>query len=112
MPEFRDLPHGPKVLEAKAFDKPRQVRAIIKAGYGAYAAGENGSISVWRDSWGELRADLQRFRVCQGSAVFKSMAECERWIAERLPSINEPNEETRRQTEEMRESLGWLGRVR
>jgi hypothetical protein len=91
MPMLVGLSGGPKNLEAKNFTTPRQAIKIIEAGKGAWTAGENGSLTVWRDRKGILRGELGRFLRTIESAKFEDFKTLSAWLKPRLEEIRRPN---------------------
>ena len=87
MPMLVGLPGGPKNLEAELFTTPRQAIKIIEVGKGATAAGENGSLTAWRDRKGVLRAELGRFLRTIESGRFDDAKALAAWLNPRLKEI-------------------------
>lgn len=91
MPMLVGLPGGPRNLEAENFSTPRQAVKIIESGKGATTAGENGSLTAWRDRKGILRAELGRFLRTIESAKFEDAKSLAVWLKPRLKEIQKPN---------------------
>ena len=93
MPMLIGLPGGPKRLEAESFKTPRQAIKIIEAGKGATTAGENGSLTAWRDRKGVLRGELNRFLRTVEGEKFTDTKSLVAWLKPRLIEIMQPNAE-------------------
>ena len=91
MPMLVGLPGGPKNLEAENFRTPRQAIEIIERGNGATTAGENGSLTAWRDRKGLVRAELCRFLRVIESERFVDAKALAVWLKPRLKEIRQPN---------------------
>lgn len=78
-------------MEAENFNTSQQAIKIIKAGKGATTAGENSSLTAWRDRKGMLRAELGRFLQTIESARFEDTKALSAWLKPRLKEIRQPN---------------------
>lgn len=61
--------------------------AILKKGRICSAAGDNGSVTVWRDDKGQYRCEFSRWLSCVDSQVFTTKAAVLRWLVEWMPKM-------------------------
>jgi len=105
MPMLVGLPGGPKNLEAENFKTPRQAIDIIERGNGATTAGENGSLTAWRDRKHLLRAELCRFLQVIESERFVDTKALAAWLKPRLKEIRRPNAKAAEQRQALVEDM-------
>ena len=86
---MENLPGGPKKIGCRFFTTPTEAIRIItgKGRRGACAANDNGSISVWRDNAGKLRAARTVYRSTRSEAQPTSLKALRAWLKRELPLI-------------------------
>ena len=105
MPMLVGLPGGPQNLEAQNFTTARQAVKIIEGRKGATTAGENGSLTAWRDRKGGLRGELCRFLKVIEAAKFDDTKSLMAWLKPRLKEIRQPNAEAAEKRRALAEDL-------
>lgn len=109
MPMLVGLSGGPKELEAENFRTLRQAIKIIEAGKGATTAGENGSLTAWRDLKGVLRAELGRFRqIIEKERFGDDSKALTAWLKPRLKEIRKPNAQGAAQRQALAEDMAHI----
>jgi hypothetical protein len=61
---------------------------IIKAGGACVSAGDNGSVTAWRDDEGEYRCNFQRLCSVKAELKTKSLQKVRSFISEWIPEMH------------------------
>ena len=83
----RGLPNTKGERECLFFGSFTQAMRIIRSGYIATTAGDNGAMNAWRDDDGVLRAYFCRRMITIEDRTFKTVKEFRGWMKIWLPKL-------------------------
>lgn len=90
MPTFTGLPGvRRKKIEGVFASTPAGFARALRKHRVVSAAGDDGSVTVWRDDSGKLRGTFQRYYSTLADETFKTKIAMERWLGVWLPKMYE-----------------------
>lgn len=81
------LPDARKIRKAECFRSIAQCLRILRKGFAATTASDEGAINVWKDRHGRWRGERQRYMIKQSETTCTNLDLLRAWLKEQLPKI-------------------------
>jgi hypothetical protein len=86
-PTLVGLENTAKTRECKMFQSPTACLDILRQGFAATTANDNGALNVWIDNDGKYRAEAQRYYSLLDSQIYSTQRQLKRWLKRWLKKI-------------------------
>jgi len=78
--ELVGLANTAEIRECKIFRSPTACLNILRQGFAATAADDNGALNVWADNDGKYRVEAQRHYSTLDSRIYSTQLQLRRWL--------------------------------